>query len=765
MKTTPKKHTLTGLKPFDEKDSERYYIDETLTEKFFRTLKKNRFVFLTGEPGSGKTSFLNCAVIVPSGHHLNHDAERWVAAKFRPGRSPLKNLARALDKAQSTNAKQNAALAIEALLRTGSSTLTEVFEQYPLQHNTTLLLVVDHFEDIFLPDRSQTAVSKIAASSEAQKFINLLWAFEHHNTRPVYVVVSFSDNYRDRASEHPKLLELLQKRSFPFEGISIQETDAVIDRAVPAIWKGHKDIAVIKKTTLQRLDEDQERHTLNPAWRYLLNHSLQYTFALWHRGYQGIHKKIAGESSLKELADNNYLPLLVNDLLRDELSVINATANKRSNSVWRKLSTQQQQTLVRIVKGTKETDKKLTLQGLYHAAGRIPRSLALEVEEIFRANPKMETVCELFVKTLTSRDGTLEPLRYKIIATCLVGKNGITQQDVDRFIKCFGDDGLGLVQVIPSSRVEESLNMIHNGAHIDDDAIVSVRNLSLAGMFPKVALWIKQESDCIQEYLLYAQAAAGKTASHPLTLERYANTILNGEPIDNNEYSRIIHDFLQKDSTWAALHTPPGSSFASFEQTRKFVTLGVNHWRDINKAEETRKKEEKKIKSIKRNLIVAAFVGVILVTLYSAFSIAQHRMLKQFDCMYDDCLRVSKEINQQYLHIHKGEKYKTAVDKWTTALIYKSNLVDNCIDSMYSSNVVKFIWNYRHWQRRREALFHDSTRMEVLQEVIKQNFIGSTGDKIEVVDGYMIFEENLFPSKNGLYIVDCGKCDKPGWFK
>ena len=764
MKTTLKKHTLAGLKPFDEKDSELYYIDETLTEKFFRNLKKNRFVFLTGEPGSGKTSFLHCSVIVHSGHHLNHEAERWVTAKFRPGRRPLKNLARALDKAQATNAKQNAAMVIEALLHTGSSALTEVFEQYPLQHNTTLLLVVDHFEDIFLPDRPQTPASKIAASSEAQKFINLLWAFEHHNTQPVYVVVSFSDSYRDRASEYPKLLELLQKRSFPFEGISIQETSAVIDRAVPDIWKGHKDIALIKKTTVQRLDEDLERHTLSPAWRYLLNHSLQYTFALWHRGYQAIHKKIAGESILKELADNLYLPLLVNDLLRDELSVINATASKRSSSVWRKLSPLQQEALVRIVKTGKGTDKKLTLQGHYRAAGKLTHSLVLEVEEIFRANAKMETVCELFVKTLTSRDGTLEPLRYQTMVSCLVGKKGITRQDVNLFITHFGDNGLGLVQVIQSSRIEESLNLIHNGAHIDDDAVVSVRNLSLAGMFPKVALWVKQENDCIQEYLIYAQAAAGKIASHPLSLERYANTILNGDSIDNCEYSRIVDGFLQKDATWASLHTPPGNSFASFERTRQFVAQGVNHWRDIKKAEETRKKEEKKIKSIKRNLIVAAFVGVILVTLYSAFSIAQHRMLKQLDCMYDDCLRVSKEINQQYLHIHKGEGYKPSVDKWTTALINKSNLVDNCIDSMYSSNVVKFIWNYHHWQRRREALFHDSTRMEVLLDVTRQNFIGSPGDKIEVIDGYMIFEEKLFPTNNGLYIVDCGKCDKPGWF-
>lgn len=758
MKPASKKHTLAGLKPFDEADAEYYYIEETLTEKFFRYLKKNRFVLLTGEPGCGKTSFINCAVL--TGSHLNH-TERWIGAKFRPGRSPIKNLARALDVAQATNAKQNAALAIEALLHASSSALTEVFEEYPLPHNTNFLLIVDHFEDIFLSDRSQTATSKAAAAAEAQKLINLLWAFEHHNTRAVYVVVSFSDHYRDRAAEHPKLLDLLQKRSFPFEGISVQETDAVIDRAIPGIWKGHRDISLIKKATRQRLDEDQERHTLTPAWRYLLNHSLQYTFALWLRAYQSIQKKIAGDPSLKEVADHKYLPLLVNDLLRDELSVVNATASKRGNSLWLTLSTQQQQALTRLVKTARETDKKLTLQGYHQVAGKLARSLALEVEEIFYANAKMETVCELFVKTLTSRDGTLEPLRYKTMITCLVGKKGITRQDVNRFITCFGDDGLGLVQVIPSSRIEESLNMIHNGAHIDDDAVVSIRNVSLAGTFPKVTLWIKQESDCIQEYLLYAQAAAGKTASHPLTLERYANTILSGEPIDSCEYSRVIDSFLQKDSTWAALHTPPGSGFASFDRTRKFVEQGVNHWRDINKAEKTRQQEEKKIKRIKRNLFVSAFVGVALVALYTSFSIAQHRMLKQFDCMYDDCLRVSKEINLQY--IDKGEDYKALVDGWTTALVEKSNLVDNCIDSMYSSNVVNFIWRYRHWQRRRDALFVDSTRMNVLRDVIDTNFLYKAGSAIEIVEGYKIFDEDLLP-QNVPYIVDCRKCDEPGWF-
>jgi hypothetical protein len=762
MKTKTPKHILTGLKPFDERNSDLYYIDEAFTEKFFRSLKKNRFVFLIGDPGSGKTSFINCAVMVHSGHRLNLDTEHWVSAKLRPGRTPLTNLARALDRAQATTAKHNAVLAIEEILQTGSSALTEVFEKHPLRHNTSLLLVIDHLEDIFIPDRTQTSAGKVAASAEAQKLINMLWAFEHHNTQPVYIVISLSESYRERVIEHPKLQDLLQKRSFSFDGVSVQEIDAIVDRAIPGIWKGHKEITSIKRTILRALEDSQQRHALNPAWRYLVNHSLHYTFSLWQQGYQSVYKKIAAEPALKELAGNKYLPLLVNDLLRDEHSVFNATASKRSSNQWDKLSEPQQQALVRIIKEAKGKDRTLTLQGYYHAAGKIEQSLPLEVEALFRANPHMETVCELFVKTLTSRNGILEPLPYKTMVACLVGKNRIKLQDITRFITHFGDEGLGLVQVVPSSRIEESLNQIHNGAHIDDDATVSVRNLSLAGMFPKVTLWIKEESDCIQEYLLYAQAAAGKTASHPLTLERYANTVLRGDPVEDCEYSRIVHGFLQKDSTWAALHTPPGNSHASYEQVQKFVMQGIARWREINKAEEIRNREEKRIKRIKRYLIAATFVVVAVVALYSSFSIAQHRMLEQLDCMHDDCLRLSKEINLQYLT--KDEGYEAFVSEWTKALIKKSEAIDNCIDSMYTTNEVKFIWSYRHWQRRRDALFGDSTRTRVLRAVIKEGFIHSEGGRVLRVDGYKIFQQKLLPPENVLYIVDCRKCDQPGWF-
>jgi hypothetical protein len=153
MKGVSLKPSTRGLLPFETSDKGTYYINETLIEAFFRSLKKNKFVFLAGDRASGKTSFLNCIAIRQIAEYLGSEEHEWETARCRPGLDPIKNLAHAIAGANVNTRKPDVAHDMEEMLKKGSSGMVEIFDRYPIRQNKNLLLVVDQLEDIFLLEK------------------------------------------------------------------------------------------------------------------------------------------------------------------------------------------------------------------------------------------------------------------------------------------------------------------------------------------------------------------------------------------------------------------------------------------------------------------------------------------------------------------------------------------------------------------------------------------------------------------------------------
>ena len=90
MKVNKHKSSLKGLLPFEPEDFSSFYYNKNEIETFFRSLHSNKFIFITGPEGSGKTSFLNCVAAAQVSHFFDQDPHEWEVARCRLGPNPIK---------------------------------------------------------------------------------------------------------------------------------------------------------------------------------------------------------------------------------------------------------------------------------------------------------------------------------------------------------------------------------------------------------------------------------------------------------------------------------------------------------------------------------------------------------------------------------------------------------------------------------------------------------------------------------------------------
>ena len=92
-----KNNPFKGLASFETQDAVFYQGNENIKLLLLRQLADSNFVALLGDPGSGKTSFLN-AKIIPTlkDEFIVKGIKDWKIAHLYPGINPIRSLARAL---------------------------------------------------------------------------------------------------------------------------------------------------------------------------------------------------------------------------------------------------------------------------------------------------------------------------------------------------------------------------------------------------------------------------------------------------------------------------------------------------------------------------------------------------------------------------------------------------------------------------------------------------------------------------------------------
>ena len=193
-----------GLRAFWRDEIDIFFGRERQIDEILEKLQESHFLAVLGPSGCGKSSLVRTGVLsaLDSGFMCRAGAH-WLVADMKPGSSPFLALAQALlsddlfaeyyqqwfpantTEEGNDSWKDEAQYFLQASLQRGPQSLHELLEDLALPEGSSILLLVDQFEEIFRYQRY--------ASNEAGEFVNLILTACHHPA--VYTAITMRSEF------------------------------------------------------------------------------------------------------------------------------------------------------------------------------------------------------------------------------------------------------------------------------------------------------------------------------------------------------------------------------------------------------------------------------------------------------------------------------------------------------------------------------------------------------------------------------------------
>jgi energy-coupling factor transporter ATP-binding protein EcfA2 len=203
---------FVGLRPFESRDSLYYFGRKQQTRALLKQLYANRFVAVVGSSGSGKSSLVRAGLIpnLEAGF-LVQDRDLWRIAIFKPGGSPLRNLAAAM--ASATGAPETPEAVNHLLGLMGRQGFLAIANQARLAldgNESNLLIVVDQFEELFRFRQIRTT----HVLEEAADFVSILLNLAGQRVAPIYVVLTMRSDFLGECDAFQGLPEAMNSSQY-----------------------------------------------------------------------------------------------------------------------------------------------------------------------------------------------------------------------------------------------------------------------------------------------------------------------------------------------------------------------------------------------------------------------------------------------------------------------------------------------------------------------------------------------------------------------
>ena len=278
----------TGIRSFTEEESLYFKGRDEHIQRVIEQLEQKKFLMVTGASGDGKSSLI-FAGLVPQARagFFSATYTNWQVASFRPERSPLTNMAKALASAM----RLEGSTTVENELSHGFSSLMEIYKSSSLyidqrdqawesmtedQRMSTernagnLLVIVDQFEEFFTnPENFVNGVP----SQDSRLVLNILLEtvkLALRNDLPIYIVFTMRSDYIGQCAAFRGLPEFIGFSQFFVPRLQRKELQQVIEE--PAVLSGNS----ISKRFVDRLIYDMEdtedrlpilQHVLKEVWK------------------------------------------------------------------------------------------------------------------------------------------------------------------------------------------------------------------------------------------------------------------------------------------------------------------------------------------------------------------------------------------------------------------------------------------------------------------------------------------------------------------
>jgi WD40 repeat protein len=296
-----------GLRPYERDETDLFFGREEHTDQLIKHLGLTHFLAVVGPSGCGKSSLVRTGLLaaLESGFMASAGGY-WRIAELRPGNQPFARLAEALlenkvlnnETIESSESTEYIAL-LQASLRRGPKSVHEILADTPLPDNTTLLLLVDQFEEIF-------RYYQQGDKNEAAAFVKLLLALRSHPD--VYVVLTMRSDFIGDCATFYGLPEAINQGLFLTPRLTRDQLcDAI---KLPASVFGDEVEPILVNHLLNEVGTapdklPQLQHALMRMWQLAhFENPDKATLSLTH------YKQIGGlENALSQHADRAYADL------------------------------------------------------------------------------------------------------------------------------------------------------------------------------------------------------------------------------------------------------------------------------------------------------------------------------------------------------------------------------------------------------------------------------------------------------------------------
>ena len=296
-----------GLRPYERDETDIFFGREEHTDQLIKHLGLTHFLAVVGPSGCGKSSLVRTGLLaaLESGF-MPSAGGYWRIAELRPGNQPFARLAEALlenkvlnnETIESRESTEYIAL-LQASLRRGPKSVHEILADTPLPDNTTLLLLVDQFEEIF-------RYYQQGDKNEAAAFVKLLLACRKHPD--VYVVLTMRSDFIGDCATFYGLPEAINQGLFLTPRLTRDQLcDAI---KLPASVFGDEVEPILVNHLLNEVGTDPDKlpqlqHALMRMWQLAhFEFPDKATLSLTH------YKQIGGlENALSQHADRAYVDL------------------------------------------------------------------------------------------------------------------------------------------------------------------------------------------------------------------------------------------------------------------------------------------------------------------------------------------------------------------------------------------------------------------------------------------------------------------------